>query len=176
MVFGVPPPSPSPKQTLILSMKHTYLSILFLLCFYSQSFAQGTWALVYENDAQGQAVQGQLEDLVAAVRDGKSVRIYYRSGTPGVSERFVEHTALVKFFTILNSPEGLEVMGQLDPIIGQTPDFREMHIAFKENLEWSMIASSTGKHDTMMRNVISGEVLGHEFRRWGIKWFVLQAD
>lgn len=157
-------------------MKYTYLLSFLLCCLTSAGFAQEKWVLIYENDAEGKAVHGTMADLIQAVREGKSARIYYRSGTPGVSKRFVEHTATVKFFTILNAPEGMQVMGQIDPIIGQTPNFETMQIELKENLEWAMIASTTGKHDTMMRNVISGEVLGHKLYECGIKWFVLADD
>ena len=98
--------------------------ILFCLLFFAWGMhslsAQQGWKLVYEHDSEGKAVQGELSALVEAIQAGKSIRIYYRShGT----DRYVEHTADIKFTTILNSDDGIFVTGQIHPIIGQTPDF-----------------------------------------------------
>ena len=135
--------------------------------------AQHQWKLIYENDASGKAIYGELIDLIGAVQQGASIRIYYRSSGDST---FVEHTAMVKFSTILNSPKGRHVCAQIDPIIGQKPNFEEGIITLKENLEWSLIVSTTGKNDQMTRNVITGEVVNHSFRNWGTKWFVKVDD
>ncbi|MEN0005356.1 MAG: hypothetical protein AAF798_14485 [Bacteroidota bacterium] len=153
-----------------------YLSLL-LLCFFSfgsfsgLSAQESSWRLVYENDAKGQAVQGKLEELIAAVRAGQEIRIYwssYRVSDPAIK---VEHVADAKFLTIMSDEI---VFAQIDPIIGQTPDFEVQEIKLKENLAWSFIAASNGKTDQMMRNVMTGEILGHATRQRGIKWFVKQ--
>ena len=90
----------------------------------------------------------------------------------GRGENLVEHTADIKFSTVMNAPSGQFVMGQLDPIIGQTPDFQNGTVVFKENLEWSAIISTTGSNDQIFRNVITGEVLKHSTIRWGTRWFI----
>ncbi|SHG70582.1 hypothetical protein [Flagellimonas flava] len=135
-------------------------------------FSQNAWKLIYENDAEGSALHGKLDELISAIQNGASIRIYYNSKKSIDSDTYVEHTALVKFFTIMNSPKGQFVTAQIDPIVGQIPNFEEETMTLKENLEWSLIASTNGKNDTMTRNVITGEIISHEVRNWGTKWFV----
>ena len=135
-------------------------------------FSQNNWKLVYENDAKGTTINGSLNALVSAVQNGETVRIYFRMGRSSQPDFYVEHTAIAKYFTIMNSPKGQFVTAQIDPIIGQVPDFDKGQVLLKENLEWSLIASSNGQNDTMTRNVITGEIINHQINRWGTKWFV----
>lgn len=72
----------------------------------------------------------------------------------------------------MNSPKGQFVTGQIDPIVGQLPDFDKEQVLLKENLEWSLIALTNDNNDTMTRNVITGEITNHEIRNWGTKWYV----
>ena len=145
----------------------TSLLFISVLC-----FSQDNWKLIYENDAQGNTVTGKLEDLISSIQNGEDIRIYFRMGRPTQPEIFVEHTTLVKFTTIMNSPNGQFVTAQIDPIVGQTPDFNNKTVTLKENLEWSLIASTTGSNDQMTRNTITGEIVNHSIRKWGTKWFV----
>ncbi|MGB5818859.1 MAG: hypothetical protein WBG90_05190 [Saonia sp.] len=153
--------------------KYTFLT---LLLFPFLILAQSNWTLIYENDSEGKAIRGELNELIAAIQDGEEIRIYFRMGRPNEPEIFVEHTALAKYITIMNSPEGRFVTAQIDPIVGQTPNFKEQHILLKENLEWSLIASTNGKNDTMTRNTITGEIISHVIHKWGTKWYVQKTS
>lgn len=153
-------------------MKTKICILLLVLASAGNSIAQENWTLIYENDANGKAIQGELADLISAIQRGEVIRIYFQMGRASTPEFFVEHTAEVKFTTIMNAPEGTFVTAQIDPIVGQTPDFSGKQVLLKENLEWSMIASTSGNNDTMTRNVITGEIVNHEVRQWGIKWFI----
>ena len=158
-------------------MNHLYmnkLNYLFPVIFFFSNiaFAQNNWKLIYENDSQGNTINGELSDLISAIRSGETIRLYFRMGRPDRPETYVEHTASVKFTTIMNSPTGQFVMGQIEPITGQIPNFKSEQVILKENLEWSLIASTTGENDTMTRNVITGEIVDHRQVRWGTKWFV----
>ena len=149
----------------------TFITIVFLgfsLC----SLAQDNWQLIYENDDQGNTISGTLDELISSIQNGKSIRIYFRMGRKDQPQIFVEHTALIKFTTVMNSPNGQFVSGQIDPIVGQIPNFEKESVLLKENLEWSLIASTNGKNDTMTRNVITGEIIDHRQVQWGTKWFV----
>lgn len=153
-----------------------FIAFFAALPFFTGLQAQERWALVYENDAQGNTVSGQIDDLIAAVRSGQSIRIYFRMGRPTEPEIFVEHTAEIFFSTVMNSPSGAYVMGQIEPITGQVPDFEAMSVQLKENLEWSLIASITGLNDTMTRHMITGEIVSHKAYRWGTRWFVERPE
>ena len=127
------------------------------------------WKLIYHNDGEGKAIQGKIEDLISAVRSGNQIRVYWVFQRKSDPKRKVEHFADAKFLTVMSDQT---VFAQIDPIIGQTPGFDEQTMIFKENLEWAFIAASNGKSNTMMRNVQTGEVLGHKIVNFEIKWFV----
>ncbi len=148
-----------------------FFSLSFLLISLI-GFSQENWTLIYENDAEGNTVSGTLDELISVIRKGETVRIYFQMGRQNESNVYVEHTAQVQYFTIMNSPKGQWVTAQIDPIIGQIPDFEKEQVLLKENLEWSLIAATNGKNDTMTRNVITGEILGHQIHKWGTKWYV----
>ncbi len=149
-----------------------FFALVICLFAFTNVSAQKDWKLVYENDEAGKAVYGEIENLISHIRDGRPIRMYYRMGGSKPTDRFVEHTADAKFFTIMNSNGKTLVMAQIDPIVGQTPSFEKGTLTLKENLEWSLIASTTGENDQMTRNVITGEVVNHSTRKWGTKWFV----
>ncbi|GAA4274272.1 hypothetical protein GCM10022258_35680 [Aquimarina gracilis] len=134
-------------------------------------FAQdkSDWKLIYHNDKDGKTIEGKITHLIEAVRQGKKIRIYWSSQRKNDTTKKVEHFAEAKFLTVLSDTI---VFAQIDPIIGQTPSFEKQTIQLKENLEWSLIAASNGKSDTMMRNVITGEIIGHGQGKFGIKWFI----
>ena len=64
-------------------------------------------------------------ELITCIQNGDDIRIYFRMGRPDQPNVFVEHTALVKFTTILNSSKGKFVTAQIDPIVGQVPNFEK---------------------------------------------------
>jgi len=127
------------------------------------------WTLLYENDAEGNTINGDINHLITAVRAGQTIKVYWSSQRANDSHRKVEHIAVAKFLTVMSDQT---VMAQIDPIIGQTPDFAQQEILLKENLSWAMLASSNGKSDRIMRNLVTGEILSHSQRRSGFKWFV----
>lgn len=151
-----------------------YLFLLFAMAFTLTSAplhaqSNNTWTLIYENDEEGNSVQGSKESLMQAIRDGQEVRISWLHQSPTNPIIKVEHFANAKFLTIMSDKT---VLAQIDPIMGQAPDFDNQHITLKENLEWAMIASSSGLNDHMTSNLISGEIVSHGSNRWGIKWYV----
>ena len=151
-------------------MKHTFnILLLLLLLGFGVAKAQSNWKLVYENDNNGDPVAGKIENLISAIQEGKQVRIYFIMGR---NETYVEHTTDVKFTTVMSTPDGKFVTAQIDPIVGQIPNFENGTVSLKENLEWSLIASTTGSNDQMTRNLITGEIVEHSMRTWGTKWFV----
>ena len=145
--------------------------VFFLLSFVSNLNAQRSWKLTYQNDESGNTLFGDMSTLVAAVRDGKSLRVGWKSQSPSDPKRKVEHVADAKFLTILSDNI---VFAQIDPIIGQTPDFVSQEIILKENLTWVLIAGSNGKSDSIMRNTITGEIVGHNQRNRSFDWYVLE--
>ncbi|MEL6142064.1 MAG: hypothetical protein AAFU67_10640, partial [Bacteroidota bacterium] len=127
------------------------------------------WKLLYENDVEGNAVHGNITDLIAAVRSGNTIKLFWSHQSLNDPNRKVEHIAIAKFLTVMSDQT---VMAQIDPIIGQTPDFTEQKILLKENLSWVLLASTNGKSDSMTRNMVTGEIVSHNQRPMAFKWFV----
>ncbi len=129
-----------------------------------RGFSQSNWKLIYHNDENGITLNGTIEALRNAVESGETIRI-------GWGSKRVTHVAEASFLTIM---EDSIVFAQIRPIIGQTPNFETAEITFKENLEWSFIGGTNGKMTTMMRNMITGEIVGHRTRQSSFKWFIEQ--
>lgn len=147
------------------------LSIIAVLLFVSTVAYSQQWTRVYQNDAEGNTISGSLNDLIRDVRDGLSIRIGWSSQNATDPKRKVEHRAEAKFLTIMSDKT---VFAQIDPIIGQTPDFTKQFIALKEGTSWVLIAASNGKSDAMMTNTETGKVLGHNESPRAIDWYVLK--
>lgn len=127
--------------------------------------------MVYQNDAKGRQVLGSLNELIEAVRSGLPIRVGWSSQSPSNPDRKVEHFAEAKFLTIMSDKT---VFAQIDPIIGQTPDFTRQFIELKEGTTWVMIAASNGKSDAMMTDTKTGELIGHDEAARAIDWYVLK--
>ena len=141
-----------------------------ILLFTTELFAQ-EWSLVYHNDKYGKAIEGSIEDLKQAVRNGKEIRIGWSFHHPTIRKISVEHVADASFLTIQSDSI---VHAQIRPITGQKPDFDSSTIELKENLEWLFIGGTNGKMDRMTRNVITGEIVEHRLAEYAFKWFVRQ--
>ncbi len=116
----------------------TFFTVTFLLMS-GFCFSQENWKMIYENDAEGATVRGEMTELISAIRNGENIRIYFKMARKNQPEIFVEHTALVKFTTVMNSPNGQFVTAQIDPIVGQVPNYEEGVVLLKENLEWLLL-------------------------------------
>ena len=149
-------------------MKRSLFTFIFLLMV-TATYGQ-KWTLMYQNDAQGNTVSGSLDNLRAAVRDGLPIRVAWKHQSVSNPKIKVEHIADAKFLTIMSDEV---VFAQIDPIVGQTPNFDDQFIELKENLSWVLMAASNGKSDMMMRNVMTGEIVSHNERPLAIDWYVL---
>ena len=143
--------------------------IISILCLSFTSLAQNNWELVYHNDKDGKTIEGKIENLIEAIRNGKDIRIYWSSQRKNDRTKKVEHLTEAKFLTVLSDTI---VFAQIDPIIGQTPNYDLQTVKLNEKLEWVLIAATNGKSDSMMRNIITGEIIGHNLVPFEIKWFV----
>ncbi len=150
-------------------MKQTVLLILFFVVF-SFAKAQSNWELVYHHDKEGNAIEGNVNDLIEAIRNGKEIRLaWWSEPRAEYPKRKVEHLADATFLTIMSDSI---VFGQIRPIYGQIPDFNEFKFTLKENLEWIIIGGTNGKTDSMTRNTVTGEIVSHNARQLPLKWYV----
>ena len=147
------------------------LSILVSITIYGQQKkekAENGWSLVYANDEKGNRLDGDIEKLIALVRNGEAIRISWTIEHPTNKSIKIEHFADAKFVTIMSDSI---VFAQIDPIVGQTPNIKDKFITLKENIEWSFSASSLGNNDSMNLNATTGAIIDHKPWKCGIKWF-----
>ena len=127
------------------------------------------WQHVYTNDENGQTLEGNLQNLKDAIYDGASVRIAWWHHRSGEDHPRVYHLADASFLTIQKDSI---VYAQIRPIYGQVPDFNTYKMTLKENLEWNFIGGTNGQMDAMTRNVITGVIVSHTFRKSSFRWYV----
>ncbi len=148
------------------------IKIFLLVALASTAQAQTpAWTLVYQNDADGNVLKGDIQLLINAVRKGLPIRVawgYQRPSDPGIS---VEHVADAAFLTIMSQKL---VQAQIEPIYGQRPMFDEEYMAFRDNF-WITIANTNGKSVTAIRNFTTGELEDQSIRQSKFTWYV-QAD
>ena len=142
-------------------MRFFFLSFLLLFSF----SLSAQWKLVYEHDAEGNALSGSKEALIDAISAGAEVRIGWKMGS---KEQYVQHYAEGKFLSILND----EVFAQIEPILSQNPDFTNTAVTFREDLKWSFIASTTGTNATFFYLYETGKAIDKQAYKWGNQWFV----
>lgn len=146
-----------------------FLSLCVYMCLTCTIAQPGEWDLIYHNGEDGSRRNGDLSQLINAVRAGEEIRVYWSHKNPQNKKRKVEHAAHLTFLTIQSDSI---VRGQIAPIAGQIPNFENYSMTLKENLEWVALLGTDGNNDHLTRNVITGEIIAHETGKWETKWFV----
>lgn len=107
------------------------------------------WHLVYRNDAEGNAVVGNKEELISLVRSGKPIRVGFGGRSSRDTTRSIEHVADVQFLTIQDNQE---VFAQISQIIGQAPAREDdgLKIRFRTANKWTTIRGTNGYTTALM--------------------------
>jgi len=133
------------------SMKHLYLITLFTLIISGISVGQtntydGSYKVAYETDAKGNALTGELSNLVEYVNNGNPIRVgwtlEFMNPETGEKDSF-SHWADAGFITILNG----HIFAQIQSIYQQGPSIQEPPSVFLTSGEpngWVAIIGTTG--------------------------------
>jgi len=103
----------------------------------------GGWYLAYGHDDKGVSNAGAKKDLIAAIRAGKPVRVYWAG-------RRIEHLVDANFLSVL---EG-EVFAQISSIRGQRPSPEGQPPSIElaaPGQEWSAIISTNGQFPYLVK-------------------------
>ncbi|MEL6371605.1 MAG: hypothetical protein AAFY84_01200 [Pseudomonadota bacterium] len=143
-------------RTIILALLSFGLCACVSVSESDEIIAISGWELVYANDAEGNEVEGNKDDLIRAVRDGQPVRVYFGGGR-------VEHVADAQFLTVF---EG-EVFAQIEAIDAQRPMTEPARIEFRDpGQEWRAITGTNGTWTTRMDGADPRQA------RAAFRWFV----
>jgi hypothetical protein len=152
-------------------IRYIFSAGLFIFLINEAAGQQKEWKLLYHHDKHGLAIEGELSNLIRAIRDGEHIRIYWIHQHSPNKKIKVEHAADAKFLTIVS---GSVVYAQIDPIDGQIPDFDSLAITLKKDLSWTLIAGTNGKHDTITREISTGKMTEYKSYTWEVKWFAMK--
>ena len=142
------------------------LCCFFIFTLVAENQAQTNWKLIYENDKEGNVLNGNKDELIQSARLGKDIKIHWKMGAGGNS---VEHVADIQFISIIKG----EVFGQISEINAQVPDFGEPTIDFLgKTIVWSLIASTSGKNATILYSRSDPSKEYKKMDSWGTKWYV----
>ena len=134
----------------------------------ANSSNQTSWTLVYANNAAGEQVAGDIDELIQAVRNGQSVKVVLESteAYPPLTDTYVysfeAHTLHVR--------NGI-VFATNTQDVGTT--FVGDDLRFQEDSYYYMIIANTkGVLDQIRWSVGEHTMRGHDQSTWDMKWFV----
>ena len=110
------------------------------------------WSLVYENDANGAAVYGRLEDLVTALRGGAELTVYVAS---------ISYALPVKH---VHTQQGI--------VCAQTKDTSKGWGSFHTDVYWWIFMLCTTGDSHMTRYYVGGTFYKRNDANYAVKWYV----
>jgi len=103
-----------------ISMKLFIFTLLMAVAMSTHSYETNDYQLLYHQGADAKGLDGSINKLMQAVRDGKQIRLYMNLG-------FVEHSMDAGFMSIF---EG-NVYAQIDAIQAQRPNRKTKDIELR---------------------------------------------
>jgi len=154
----------------------SWFLILGGLCLQAQQAPQTPnqmpqWTVVYQNDANGKPLFGDIQQLIRAVRAGIPVRLAWAAKRPD-SQYSVEHVIDANFLTVMS---GKVVQAQINRIYGQRPIYDKEITRFRDKPlnYWTAIFSTNGKTAMLNYNIDSGKLVDQIERPMGVIWYAL---
>ena len=118
------------------------LLILFF-CFSNLSaFSQRGYQVVVQTDFDGQVVSGSIDSLIAAIREGKPVRVGWQLDFNKDKQPDFDHWVDAEFITILNG----HVFTQIETIYMQGPNLEIPQVEiYASSNQWTGVIGTNGK-------------------------------
>jgi len=124
---------------------------------------------LYQNDREGQRVQGSKTALFQAIRDGHKLRVVWRASRSNDPTAFVEHVMEPVFVT---NASDQEVFVQTPEHIAQTSYWdTELQDFNVPAVVWRGLLSTTGRFMAVWYDRGSGQVVRRYPQRVAISWF-----
>ena len=113
------------------------------------------WSLVYENDADGAAVYGRREDLMAALRAGAALTVYIPSLSTSGSDIPPTHVHI-----------------EQDHVCAQTTETSKTWDSFFPDVYWWIYIVCTSGRSHMTRYYVGGYFYERNSAKYALKWYV----
>jgi hypothetical protein len=131
------------------------------------------WRLMYVNGPDGEALGGERERLLAALRRGSPVRVAWGEAAPDGAWS-VEEFASTTFVNIMG---GRDVVAQIEPAAIQShytdPDRAGLRVPLTE---WHAVIATTGRFEAVMVDRRSGAERRRLVQRTTVHWYALAPD
>lgn len=128
------------------------------------------WQLVYQNDFNGNPVEGHIEDLVHAMKKGSPIRVSW-GGTEEDGSSWIEFAEPV-FTTVMNDT-AVVVQFPLSFIQTHYTNPDEAFLQTDPPTGWRAIMSSSGKYHQFHYDLRTGEINRVMHSRTNMSWFAL---
>ena len=120
----------------------------------------GSWELVYYNSQDGKTLDGNIKNLINAVKNGKQVRVVMEQGQ-------VISAANADFLWVKNNVVYAQNNDQVScHFVGNKLVFQD------DSYYWMFIVDTNGKRETIRWTVGEHEMRGKGEERISVKWFV----
>lgn len=126
--------------------------------------------MVYQNDFDGQPVNGSIEDLVNAMKTGSPIRVSW-GGTEEDGSSWIEFAEPV-FTTVMNDT-AIVVQFPLSFIQTHYTDPGKSFLKTDPPTGWRAIMSTTGDYHQFHYDLKTGEVTQIMYSRTNMSWFAI---
>lgn len=150
----------------------TFLLALQLTGCSNNHHAPQTWQLVYQNDFNGNPLEGSVENLINAMKKGSPIRVSW-GGTEADSSSWIEFAEPV-FTTVMNDT-AVVVQFPLSFIQTHYTDPEQAFLQTDSPTGWRAIMSTTGKYHQFHYDLASGKITREMHSRTDMSWFALIA-
>ena len=159
-------------------MKRSVYPLFFLILFSLSACYTGnpaevkSWQIAYKHDGEGNALKGSKEQLFAAIRAGKNVRIGWGwySDSRNLS---IEHLADPIWLAILDQKE---VIAHLEPQVLSGIDWDTATASYADSSlldqEWRVVINTDGSFDAVWYNRKEKALSRRAPQKHLITWFV----
>lgn len=134
--------------------------------------SEGSWQVAFKHDENGKPLSGSKEQLFAAIRAGKDLKIGWgwNSEERGLS---IEHLADPIWLAILDQKE---VIAHLEPQVLSGIDWNSGTASYADSAllsqEWRVVINTDGTFDAVWYDRKENKLLRHVPQRHIITWFV----
>ncbi len=130
------------------------------------------WRLLFQNDAEGNAIGGDRQHLLNALQRGSPLRVAW--GIEQEDGTSVVEFAAVGFTSLMN---GRDLVVQFHPTLIQTDYIDATQAALRRPpLEWRALMSTDGRFDAVMVDLETGTVERRLPQRARMSWYALAPE
>lgn len=145
--------------------------LITLIGWFISAHAASGWTAVYRHDSDGQRVDGDIQHLIDAVRNGYAIRIGWGwQREIGGRTHTLEHIATPVFLTVIEE-EHVSAVIDAHPLLERYPDLKRQKLAAPGQV-WQCVLVTTGEFNARVFDWQTGANVRDWPQRQRMTWFV----